>query len=222
MNTKKLLAILLCLTVMIGLFCVVVSAAEDTAPGNVPAGDPAGNKDIQPLQPGQNNTAETKEPAFTGTALAILGAALAVTLAGLGSAKGVNLVGEAVNGLLSENPTMFGKAFALEALPMTQGIYGLVAAFMILVKIGVFGGDFSYDALTVGQGMYFLMAALPIGIVGFFSALRQAKSAASGVNLLAKRPEKLGQAITSAALVETYAIFALLITLLAVMMAPAI
>ncbi len=218
MNTKKLLAILLCLTVMIGLFCVVVSAAEDTAPGSAPAG----NKDIQPLQPGQNNTAETKEPAFTGTALAILGAALAVTLAGLGSAKGVNLVGEAVNGLLSENPTMFGKAFALEALPMTQGIYGLVAAFMILVKIGVFGGDFSYDALSVGQGMYFLMAALPIGIVGFFSALRQAKSAASGVNLLAKRPEKLGQAITSAALVETYAIFALLITLLAVMMAPAI
>ncbi len=218
MNTKKLLAILLCLTVMIGLFCVVVSAAEGTAPESAPAG----NKDIQPLQPGQNNTAETKEPAFTGTALAILGAALAVTLAGLGSAKGVNLVGEAVNGLLSENPTMFGKAFALEALPMTQGIYGLVAAFMILVKIGVFGGDFSYDALSVGQGMYFLMAALPIGIVGFFSALRQAKSAASGVNLLAKRPEKLGQAITSAALVETYAIFALLITLLAVMMAPAI
>lgn len=218
MNTKKLLAILLCLTVMIGLFCVVVSAAEDTAPESAPAG----NKDIQPLQPGQNNTAETKEPTFTGTALAILGAALAVTLAGLGSAKGVNLVGEAVNGLLSENPTMFGKAFALEALPMTQGIYGLVAAFMILVKIGVFGGDFSYDALSVGQGMYFLMAALPIGIVGFFSALRQAKSAASGVNLLAKRPEKLGQAITSAALVETYAIFALLITLLAVMMAPAI
>lgn len=218
MNTKKLLAILLCLTVMIGLFCVVVSAAEDTALESAPAG----NKDIQPLQPGQNNTAETKEPAFTGTALAILGAALAVTLAGLGSAKGVNLVGEAVNGLLSENPTMFGKAFALEALPMTQGIYGLVAAFMILVKIGVFGGDFSYDALSVGQGMYFLMAALPIGIVGFFSALRQAKSAASGVNLLAKRPEKLGQAITSAALVETYAIFALLITLLAVMMAPAI
>lgn len=218
MNTKKLLAILLCLTVMIGLFCVVVSAAEGTAPESAPAG----NKDIQPLQPGQNNTAETKEPAFTGTALAILGAALAVTLAGLGSAKGVNLVGEAVNGLLSENPTMFGKAFALEALPMTQGIYGLVAAFMILVKIGVFGGDFSYDALSVEQGMYFLMAALPIGIVGFFSALRQAKSAASGVNLLAKRPEKLGQAITSAALVETYAIFALLITLLAVMMAPAI
>ena len=46
MNTKKLLAILLCLTVMIGLFCVVVSAAEGTAPESAPAG----NKDILPKQ----------------------------------------------------------------------------------------------------------------------------------------------------------------------------
>ncbi len=220
MKNKRIFAVLLCLLLSIGLLCIATAAEE--AP--LPPTDEIPNVDqgIQPIQPDGVGAEETKEPAFTGTALAILGAAVAVTLAGLGSAKGVNLVGEAVNGLLAENPTMFGKAFALEALPMTQGIYGLVAAFMILVKIGVFSGNFSYDALSVGQGMYYLMAALPIGIVGYFSALRQAKSAASGVNLLAKRSEKLGQAITSAALVETYAIFALLITLLAVMMAPAI
>ena len=37
---------------------------------------------------------------------------------------------------------------------------------------------------------------------------------------LAKRPDELGKAITNAALVETYAIFALLITMLLIFNAP--
>lgn len=100
---------------------------------------------------------------------------------------------------------------------MTQGVYGLVAAFLIIFKIGLFSTPME---LTVAQGGYFLMAALPYAIVGLFSAVRQGRVAASGINLLAKRPDQLGKAITSAALVETYAIFALLVTLLLVFRAP--
>ena len=40
-----------------------------------------------------------------------LGIALAVGLACIGSAKGVGLAGEAVTGLLTEQPEKFGKAF---------------------------------------------------------------------------------------------------------------
>jgi V/A-type H+-transporting ATPase subunit K len=43
---------------------------------------------------------------------------------------------------------------------------------------------------------------------------------AAGINLLSKRPAESGKAITSSALVETYAIFALLITLLLVFFSP--
>lgn len=153
---------------------------------------------------------------FSGRNLALLGAALAAGLAGMGSAKGVGMVGEAASGLLTEDPSKFGKALILQALPGTQGIYGLITAFLIIFKIGILGTPVE---LSVAQGTYFLMAALPIAVVGFYSAIKQAKVAVSGINLIAKRPDEVGKAITSAALVETYAIFAVLVSLLLVLFA---
>ena len=153
---------------------------------------------------------------FSGRNLALLGAALAAGLAGMGSAKGVGMVGEAASGLLTEDPSKFGKALILQALPGTQGIYGLITAFLIIFKIGILGTPVE---LSVAQGAYFLMASLPIAIVGFYSAIKQAKVAVSGINLIAKRPDEVGKAITSSALVETYAIFAVLVSLLLVLFA---
>ncbi len=150
---------------------------------------------------------------FTGQNLAILGAALAAFFACLGSAKGVGLVGEASTGMLIEDPSKFGKALILQALPGTQGIYGLVVALVIFIKIGVLGTPVE---LSQAKGMYLLIAALPIAIVGYFSAIKQGRVAASGINLISKRPAELGKAMISAALVETYAILALLVSLLAI------
>ena len=153
---------------------------------------------------------------FCGRNLALIGAALAAGLAGMGSAKGVGMVGEAASGLLTEDPSKFGKVLILQALPGTQGIYGLITAFLIIFKIGILGAPVE---LTVAQGAYFIMAALPIAVVGYYSAIKQARVAISGVNLIAKRPDEVGKAITSAALVETYAIFAVLVSLLLVLFA---
>lgn len=163
------------------------------------------------------NFTELLQQIFSGQNLAILGAGLAAALSGMGSAKGVGIVGEAASGLLTEDPGKFGKALALQALPMTQGVYGLVAAFLIIFRIGLFGDAVD---LTIAQGGYFLMAAIPYALVGYASAIKQGRVAAAGINLLSKRPDQLGKAITSAALVETYAIFALLITLLIVFNCP--
>lgn len=148
---------------------------------------------------------------FSGTNIALIGVALAAILSGIGSAKGVGIVGKAASGMLAEDPSKFGQAMLLQALPGTQGIYGLVTAFLILWKAGFLGGTVS---LTTGQGAFYLMVSLPIAIVGLVSAIIQGKVAAAGVNLIAKRPNELVKAIMSAALVETYAIFALLISLL--------
>lgn len=153
---------------------------------------------------------------FSGQNLALLGAALAAALSGMGSSKGVGIVGEAASGLLSEDPSKFGKALILQALPGTQGIYGLITAFLIVFKLGILGTPVE---ITVAQGAYFLMASLPIAIVGYYSAIKQGKVAAAGINLIAKRPDEVGKAITSAALVETYAIFAVLVSLLLVLFA---
>ena len=151
---------------------------------------------------------------FSGRNIALLGAALAAGLAGMGSAKSVGMVGESTSGLLTEDPSKFGKALILQALPGTQGIYGLITAFLIIFKIGILSTPVE---LTVAQGAYFIMAALPIAVVGYYSAIKQARVAVSGINLIAKRPDEVGKAITSAALVETYAIFAVLVSLLLVL-----
>lgn len=161
------------------------------------------------------NFGEVLSQIFSGNNLALLGAGLAASLAGIGSAKGVGIVGEASSGLLSEDPSKFGKALILQALPGTQGIYGLITAFLILLKMGIFSG--TPAELTVSQGAYFLMVSLPIALVGYVSGIKQGRVAAAGISLLAKRPNEVGKAITSAALVETYAIFALLVSLLPIL-----
>ena len=106
------------------------------------------------------------------------------------------------------------------ALPMTQGVYGLVASFMMLLATGVIGDSAHFLNLSFAQGGYFVMASLPIALAGYFSAVRQGRVAASGINLIGKRPGSLGQAITTAALVETYAIFSLLITIMLIINCP--
>ena len=147
-----------------------------------------------------------------GLVLAIVGAALAALLSGLGSAKGVGLVGEAAAGLLTEDLSKFTKVLILQILPGTQGLYGFITAIMVLVKTKVLSG--SPAELTVSQGLMLLGACLPMAIVGYFSAIAQARVAASGV---AKKPEGQSKAMVLAAMVETYAVLALLISILMIL-----
>lgn len=146
-----------------------------------------------------------------GSVFAIFGAALAVILAGIGSAIGVGLVGQSAAGVVTEDPDKFGQALLLQALPGTQGIYGLLIGFIIMTKINIFGDMIAVD---LNQGLLIMAASLPIAIVGLISAVLQGKTAAAGVGLIAKRPEELGKAITFAVLVETYAVLALLASFL--------
>ncbi len=147
-----------------------------------------------------------------GLALAILGAACAALFAGIGSAKGVGLVGEAAAGVVSVDPNKFSKVLILQLLPGTQGLYGLLTAILLLSRIGVIGSGAA--ALTVSQGLMFFAASLPIAIVGLFSGIAQGRAAAAGVGIVAKKPDHSGKGIIMAAMVETYAILALLISIL--------
>ncbi len=149
-----------------------------------------------------------------GTVFAILGAALAAILSGLGSAKAVGLVGEAGAGVITEDPSKFGKVLILQILPGTQGLYGFLTAFLLLVKIKVLSGEF--QPLSLRMGLALFAACLPIAIVGYFSAIAQGRAAAAGIGVVAKRPEQSGKSITMAAMVETYAVLTLLISLLSI------
>ena len=149
-----------------------------------------------------------------GLALAVFGAALAMGLCAMGSARGVGLVGEKAAGLISEDPDKFGQVLLLQLLPGTQGIYGLLTAFIILFNIGIIGGN--PKELTLYQGMLYFASSLPIALVGFYSAIYQGRAAAAGVGIIAKRPEELAKGITFSAMVETCAVLALLISILSI------
>ncbi len=151
---------------------------------------------------------------LNGKVLAVIAAALAAILPGIGSAKAVGSVGEALDGLLSEDPDKFGKGFLLQALPATQGIYGLIIAFMIYLQLG------SVEEATFSMGLYFIGAALPIAISGYYSAVRQGRVACAGIATIAKRPEASGKCTIATAMVELYALLALLISFLLVVFNP--
>ncbi len=149
---------------------------------------------------------------FNGTNLALAGAAFAVFMAGTGSARGVGIAGEAAAGVLTEDPNKFGQTLLLQALPGTQGIYGLIIGFLILIKIGIVGG--TPVELTTIQGFSLFITGLPIGVVGFTSGQAQGRAAAATMGIIAKRPEELGKAMMYPAIVETYAVLALLASFL--------
>ena len=149
-----------------------------------------------------------------GQILALLGAALAVILSGIGSSRGVGLAGETAAGVATENPEVAGKLLVLQLLPATQGIYGFLIGVIVLINTGVLGGQMV--DVTVTQGLKFLVACLPIGVVGWYSAIQQAKVSAAGMLMTGQRPEMSGRGITMAVMVETYAVFALLISFLMV------
>lgn len=153
-----------------------------------------------------------------GLTFAIIGAALAALFSGMGSAKGVGIVGEAAAGLIGEDPSKFTKVLILQILPGTQGLYGFITAIMVMVKIGVLSGN--VVPLTVSQGMMVLGACLPMAFVGYFSAIAQGRVAASGVSVVAKKPEQQSKAMVLAAMVETYAVLALLISILTILKLP--
>ncbi len=147
-----------------------------------------------------------------GLAMAIFGGALSALLAGTGSAIGIATAAQTADGVLAEEPDLFGKLLILVALPGTQGIYGLLGTFLVIIKLGFVGGG--SVSLTMWQGFQIFSAMLPVAIAGFFSAVHQGKTSSAGVELTAKRPDAMMKGVIYAAMVETYAIFGLLATIL--------
>jgi V/A-type H+-transporting ATPase subunit K len=59
-----------------------------------------------------------------------------------------------------------------------------------------------------------LLLGIGCGTVQLISAIKQGEAAAAGISLVARRPEESGRALLFPALVETYAVVALLAAIL--------
>ena len=111
---------------------------------------------------------------MSGIVWALLGAAISVALAGIGSAIGVGTAGRAAAGVVTEDPDKFAKVLLLQLLPGTQGIYGLLVAFLALSKVGILGGGVA--DISLETGLMIFVACLPIAIAGLLSAIHQGNS----------------------------------------------
>ncbi|MBS9776073.1 MAG: V-type ATP synthase subunit K [Fusobacterium sp.] len=140
-----------------------------------------------------------------GIILGTVGVFIAM-LAAIGSAQGLSIVGQAASGLVPDEPQKFGKTLILQLLPGTQGLYGFVIGLLILLKLT---GD-----MSLAQGFYLTIVGLPIGLVGWASAIAQGKVAASGIGILAKNETQTTKGIIYSVMVETYALLAFVISLL--------
>jgi V/A-type H+-transporting ATPase subunit K len=146
-----------------------------------------------------------------GHILAIAGGALAVILAGIGSVLGVATAGQSAAGVVAEDPDKFGSVLLLQALPGTQGIYGMLIAFILMGKIGLLGTPVP---VTTAEGWQLFGACMPIAILGLLSAIWQGKTASAAIAMVAKRGETAGKGLTMTVMVETYAVLALLASIL--------
>ncbi len=146
-------------------------------------------------------------------AIVIAGVALAFSLPGMGSAIGVGLAGAASTGVMSEDPQKFGRLLILVGLPGTQGIYGFVAGFLTLIRLGLIGAGPPL-VLSPSQAWQFFFAALPVALTCLISAIHQGKVCAGGVEMTAKQPAESGKAMVMAIFVEFYAVLGFVATFL--------
>ncbi len=150
---------------------------------------------------------------MTGQALATLGLALCAGLCGVGSAIGLYFTGSAASGVLAEDPKKFSKVLILVVLPATQGIYGFVLAIMGMGQVTQIAAMADAAAAAVAGAKVFA-AAMPLAIAGLVSGIFQGKTAVGGIYAVAKNESLSGKLILFPAMVETYAILGLVVSIL--------
>ena len=146
-----------------------------------------------------------------GLSLVFAGATISAIFGFAGSAIGMGYAGQAGAGVTSERPDLFGKILLMQALPGSQGIYGLVGAFLILSFSGALGAQGALE-ISTSTGLQYLIAGIPIGVAGLFSGIYQGLVSASGISMIAKDDSLTAKAMILSAMVETWAIFGVLVS----------
>lgn len=146
-----------------------------------------------------------------GAEWALFGAALAVIGGGVGSSIGITSISNTATGIISEEPGKFGKLLPLAAMPGTQGIYGFITGLLVLIFFDFFGG---VPEMSATEGIRIFMACLPVAFGCMMSAIYQGATAVGAAGMVARRDEDAGKSLIFPALVETYAVLSLIVTVL--------
>jgi ATP synthase proteolipid subunit len=139
---------------------------------------------------------------FIGQGLVAIAAGLGIGLAALGAGIGISKTGAALNKALVTAPESFSKGLVGVVLAEALGIYGLLASFMLLMRI---------ESVTVeSQGFIAIAAALGVGLAALGAGIGIASSGASLSESLTRRPEVFSKGLVSVVLAEALGIYGLL------------
>ena len=142
----------------------------------------------------------------------IIGCALSMGIAGIGSAMGLMLAGSSAVAVTAEKPDLFGKCLVLQVLPMTQAVYGLLTAILLMMGAGLLGGGGAKLANPM-LGLSAIGIGLVVGLTGI-SAANQGQVASSSIAATARNPDVFARGIIYTIMPETIAIFGLLVGIL--------
>jgi V/A-type H+/Na+-transporting ATPase subunit K len=145
--------------------------------------------------------------------IAIGGIALSIGLSAIGSSIGSGIVAKVSAGLVAKEPEKFAQVLILSALPSSQSLYGFLYGIIIMLRTGLLQGKL-VEGMTEQIAWQFFFSALPVGIACLVSAIVQGQVAAAGVKIVAENPDNANQGIVLAALIESFAIFGLIMSIL--------
>ena len=154
----------------------------------------------------------TKSESDQNKTLVILGCALAIGIAGISSAIGLALAGSSAIAVTAEKPNLFGKCLVLQVLPMTQSVYGLLIAILLMMGAGLLGGGGEVTVSSLA-GIGSIWIGLTVGLTGI-SAINQGMVASSSISAVGRNPDVAARGIIFTVMPETIAIFGLLVGIL--------
>jgi V/A-type H+-transporting ATPase subunit K len=139
-----------------------------------------------------------------------MGASIVVGVTGFFSALGIGYAASAAITAMSRKEGIFGKSLVFVILPETIVIYGLLIAILITRSLGTFG-----DAIPVpvGNEIVLFLAAGVLTLVSL-TGYMLGKLGASGISALVKSEATFGRNIVFVVLVESIAIYGVLVSIL--------
>ncbi|MDP1836622.1 MAG: ATP synthase subunit C [Chlamydiales bacterium] len=134
----------------------------------------------------------------------MVGPVLAMALASIGSSIGCGIAGMASHAVMSRVEEGHGKFIGMAAAPSSQAIYGFIL--MLLMSKAILAGTLSPlsgIAMGIGSGSAIALSAIFQGMV-----------CASGIQASAKQPAVFGKCFAAVGIIESFALFALVFSLL--------
>ena len=134
----------------------------------------------------------------------MIGPALVLSLGMIGASIGCSIAGMTSHGIMSRIEEGHGKFIGLSAVPASQSIYAFIL--MLLLRNSVQAGGVSpLSAVFIGGGA---------GLAILFAAVYQGLCCATAIQATAKQPSVFGKTFIAIGIVESFALFAFVFSLL--------